>query len=353
MNKKLLGTSLVALTMLSGMAFAGEKLLIAPAPVSTDIVIAPAISSKMPFEDINSESDFYEDIQYVFDNGIMNGVATNEFAPKSTLTRAMMVTIIYRAEGEPAFMNDNVFKDVESGSYYEKAVVWAQGKGIVNGVSNTEFAPNANVTREQMATMLYRYANYKELGLEKATENTNTLSFDDIMDISEYAGPAVHCCLASGALLDNREELKILPKADATRDEAAHAIAVIKTFSATNELPTYEQLAGNYFDATSGRATLEATAQEDGLLINVNWANSAFECVEWTMLAKFGENDVLAYENCTRKLIGSDEKGNESEKVEYENGKGFFTISDGNLLWNGAEEENCRECIFELPTFEE
>ena len=112
------------------------------------------------------------------------------------------------------------------------------------------------------------------------------------------------------------EELKILPKADATRDEAAHAIAVIKTFSATNELPTYEQLAGNYFDATSGRATLEATAQEDGLLINVNWANSAFENVEWTMLAKYGENDVLAYENCTRKLIGSDEKGNESEKVE-------------------------------------
>ena len=96
--------------------------------------------------------------KYATDNNLMNGVSDSEFAPNETLTRAMLVTVLYRNEGEPATNRSIPFADVDMGSYYGNAVSWAKQNGIVSGVTENNFAPDKNITREQIATIMFRYA---------------------------------------------------------------------------------------------------------------------------------------------------------------------------------------------------
>ncbi|WP_419057029.1 S-layer homology domain-containing protein, partial [Evtepia gabavorous] len=118
-------------------------------------------SGTLPFTDVKTGDWFYEAVQYVYDKGMMTGVSADRFAPASTTTRGMIVTILYRLENEPAVSGGSAFTDVESGAWYADAVAWAAANDIVNGTSATTFAPNSPITREQMATMLYRFAQYK------------------------------------------------------------------------------------------------------------------------------------------------------------------------------------------------
>lgn len=315
-------------------------------PVTEDITIYAGWHTPMAFTDVKENSEFYSSICNVYYRNIMRGISETEFGPNDFLTRAMLVTILYRFEGEPAFMNDLVFNDVEKDSYYEKAVVWANGKGIVYGISETEFNPDANITREQLATILYRYANYKEIPIEEASADTNTLSFDDIMYISEYARPAVHCCLATGVLCPRGTN--IAPAEFATRAEAANAITSIGNITVPSFAQlSYNELAGSYEDSVSKRAVLTATALENGLSLLIHWGNSASETVSWTMDVTYMEDGTLGYTNCTRKTLTMNNDGHETEKIEYENGEGYFTVADGTLVWNGAADENCKECVFE------
>ena len=196
----------------------------------TPVTIAVEDVKTVQFEDVKNTDDFYQAVSYLYDRGVMNGVSDKIFAPDDTLTRAMLVATLYRLEGTPAFMNDLVFEDVEKDSYYEKAVIWANGKGIVKGASDTEFAPNDNITREQLAAIIYRYAQYKEIDLDKLSEDTNTLSYDDIFDTEDYAKTAMHCCLAC-EILGEREPGKVMPLADATRAEAAEALYKIDSIA--------------------------------------------------------------------------------------------------------------------------
>lgn len=313
-------------------------------PITENITIYAGWHAPMQFTDVKDTDEFYDAIRYVFYTDIMKGISDTAFGPDDSLTRAMLVTILYRYEGEPAFMNDLVFTDVERGSYYEKAVVWANGKGIVNGVSAEEFAPDKNITREQLAAILYRYAVYKEIPIEEASADTNTLSFDDIMDISEYARPAVHCCLATDVLLPRG--MKIEPTADATRAETAQAIRAIGNIFVEAPL-SYEELAGSYDDSVSQRAGLLAEAAEDGLGITVYWGNSASEAVKWTMKASYAEDGTLAYTDCKKSVLKMNEDGHETEDVVYENGTGYFSTFGGVLYWNGAADEECTLCVFE------
>lgn len=353
--KKILRTLLTVAMVMGAFtlaAFAEEQdgLLIAPAPGDAPAVISPAPTSQpLPFTDVNEDTDFLDAIQFVYDGGVMIGTSDTEFSPTEPLTRAMLVTILYRYEGEPAFMNDLVFDDVVPGSYYEKAVVWAQGKGIVNGVELTKFAPNDNITREQLSAILFRYANYKELPIVEASADTNTLSFNDFMNISEYASPAVHCCLATGILTPRG--MDILPRADATRAEAAQGIYGLANL-VSGEAPaqlSYADLAGEYQDSFSGRAALIACEGENDLQIVIWWANSAFEYVQWTMTAAYGEDGTLSYQDCEKALITTDENGVETTEplaLDVEK-SGYFSLCDGVLMWDGAAEENCQSCTFE------
>lgn len=110
----------------------------------------------------------------------------------------------------------------------------------------------------------------------------------------------------------------------------------------------YKSLEGEYADETSKRATASVESKgKDGVEIEISWSNSASETVEWEMTAFLGETDgLLSYNDCVKKVETYDENGNETEKIEYENGEGFFTPQDGKLLWNGAADENCTGCVF-------
>ncbi|MBO5008579.1 MAG: S-layer homology domain-containing protein [Clostridia bacterium] len=149
----------------------------------------------------------------------MNGISENEFAPNNNLTRAMLVTVLYRIEGEPDISTDNLFDDVESGTYYEKATAWAQTNEIVKGFSRNMFAPEVNITREQMAAIIYRYAKYKGYDTNVA-ENSDVLSFVDYNEVSEYAVDSMKYAIGSG-LVNGKSENTINPRDCATRAETA------------------------------------------------------------------------------------------------------------------------------------
>ena len=177
----------------------------------------PGNTEKNVFIDVSEDDWFANDVKYVFDNNLMNGVEDNVFAPNSPLTRAMLVTILYRADGEPAVNKSIPFDDVDMGEYYANAVIWAKQNGIVSGHTETEFAPNENITREQIAAIMHRYAKYKSYDVTVG-ENTNILSYDDAASVSEYAVSAMQYAVGSG-LMTGRTDSTLNPKDNTTRAE--------------------------------------------------------------------------------------------------------------------------------------
>ena len=174
--------------------------------------------TELPFIDVRGDDWFYDDVAYVYENGLMNGTSETTFSPYISTTRGMIVTILYRMEGKPAVFEACPFTDVKAGAYYERAIVWAAENGIVKGYGNGCFGPDDQITREQMAAILYRYA--KNRGLDVSVgENTNILSYDDALDISEYAVPAMQW--ACGAQIIHGADGRLTPGAKATRAQVA------------------------------------------------------------------------------------------------------------------------------------
>ena len=172
-----------------------------------------------PFDDADSGDWFYDCVVYVYENGLMDGVSDARFAPDGTVTRAQLVTILWRLDGGPAVNYLLPFTDVTEGEWYTEAVRWAASEGIVNGVSDTEFAPGADVTREQFAAILYRYAQYKGYDVSIG-ESTNILSFTDFDAVSEYAVSALQWACGEGVITGVTEST-LVPQGTATRAQAA------------------------------------------------------------------------------------------------------------------------------------
>lgn len=175
-----------------------------------------------PFTDVKESDWFYETVKYVNQNGIINGMTEDTFAPGTQLTRAMLVTILYRVEGSPEVQSDSKFSDVKTSEWYGAPVIWASENGIVNGVSDTEFAPNNAITREQIAAIMYRYAQAKgyDVGIAKVTSIDG---YDDLDTISSWAVDAVKYTVGSG-IMKGKTENTINPKDQATRAEAATVV---------------------------------------------------------------------------------------------------------------------------------
>ncbi len=171
------------------------------------------------FIDVHSDDWFYDIVKYAYDNGLMNGVSDTEFAPNMGMTRAMFVTVLYRIEKEPDGDVNKVFTDVVENSWYDKAVAWATENGITKGVSETEFDPDRIIIREQIVTMVYRYAQFKGYDVS-AAENTDISSFEDADAISEYAVPSFKWAVGAG-VIEGKSETTLCPKDDTTRAEAA------------------------------------------------------------------------------------------------------------------------------------
>ena len=183
--------------------------------VSTRIEVT-FTNGKLPFTDVRESDWFYDDVVFAYENGLFSGTSDTTFSPNTSMTRAMLVTVLYRLEGQPAVNGRSGFSDVQYNGYYEDAVTWAADNGIVNGTSITTFSPNANVTREQMAAILYRYAQYKKYNTA-ASSSLN--SFSDHTSVSGYAEASLQWSVAEK--LVNGSNGKLMPTGNASRAQVA------------------------------------------------------------------------------------------------------------------------------------
>ena len=174
------------------------------------------------FGDLTATAWYHDGVHYCLENGLMRGVSGGKFLPDGSTTRAQLVTILWRLEGSPETTGAVRFGDTAGGAWYTEAVRWAVGCGVVKGYDNECFGPNDAVTREQMAAILYRYAQHKGYDVS-AGEDTNILSFDDAFAVSEYAIPAMQWACGSGMVhgiaLDGR--MLLAPRDTTTRAQTA------------------------------------------------------------------------------------------------------------------------------------
>ena len=182
------------------------------------------------FDDVKQGDWFYDYVKYAEKNKLMNGTSKTTFEPNSMLSRVMLVTILWRADNSPYVNYAMKFNDVGESEYYTEAVRWAASEKIVEGVTETEFAPNDNITREQIAVIMHRYAKYKNYDVSVG-DNTNILSYDDFADISEYAIEAMQYAAGTG-LIKGRSASTLNPKDNATRAETA---AILERFIEGNK----------------------------------------------------------------------------------------------------------------------
>lgn len=173
--------------------------------------------SGLPFGDVKTADWFYNDVKYVYEKGMMAGTAADVFAPNATTTRAMIVTILYRLEGSPAVTGTSAFVDVPAGQWYTDAVNWAAANQIAKGTSATTFAPNDSITREQMAAILYRYAQYKGYDV---TKKADLSGYSDNGQVSAYAKDALAWANAA-KLINGVTNTTLAPQGNATRAQVS------------------------------------------------------------------------------------------------------------------------------------
>ena len=182
------------------------------------IIAALNPTPNVDFLDVSRTDWFYYDVRYVCENGLMNGTSRNRFSPYGTATRGMLVTILYRMENEPRCFGSAAFSDVKPSAYYEKAVIWASQNGIVSGYTDGTFRPDAPVTREQLASILYRYTRYRGQDVS-AGETTSFTGYGDAQTVSNYALPAMRWACGTGILQGANGKLN--PSGLATRAQLA------------------------------------------------------------------------------------------------------------------------------------
>ena len=196
-----------------------------PAADVTVTVTFGIIPKDRPFIDVKEGDWFYDAVYYCYDMGWFKGTGTTTFDPQGTMTRAMFATVLWRIAGEPKAVGGKSFTDVEPGQWYSEAILWASGAGIVEGYGDGTFGTNDPITREQLATILYRYAQHKGEGF-KGLWNFK-LDFPDAGEVSVWAIEAVSWMVMNGVI--NGKDGKLVPGGNASRAEAA---TMLQRFSA-------------------------------------------------------------------------------------------------------------------------
>lgn len=180
---------------------------------------AAAAPGDLPFIDVPTGAWYEEGVRYVYENGLMTGTSDTIFAPNVTTSRAMIATILWRMAGSPVVNYAMDFSDVAQGQWYSEAIRWAASEGIVTGYGNGTFGPNDPITREQMATMLYRYAQHQEYDVSVG-EDTNLLSYTDFDQLGEWAISAMQWACGAG-IINGTSATALSPQGSATRAQAA------------------------------------------------------------------------------------------------------------------------------------
>ena len=185
--------------------------------VTVEVTFLQGEATDLPFSDVTESDWFYDAVTYAYENGLMDGVGMGLFAPNSETTRAQLVTILYRLAGQPAVSGNLPFTDVESGTWYTDAILWAAQNNIVNGVSDTEFAPGDEITRQQLVTILYRYAEAKGYDVSASADLSG---YPDADQVQDYAQPAMAWAVAEN-IIQGMEDGTLKPAGNASRAQIA------------------------------------------------------------------------------------------------------------------------------------
>ncbi len=203
------------------------SILLCLAVIVTMLATTVMAASVGDFKDVAEKDWFYNDVNYVVENGLFNGTSATTFSPKQGMDRAMIAAVLYRLAGSPETKPIEDFKDVPAKAYYASAVAWAKGAGVVNGTAKDAFSPADSVTREQIVSMLYRfYTVYKGVGATDAKELT---AFTDAAAVSAYAADAMKWAVGNG-LINGKSTDTLDPKGTAQRCEVAAMIARFAAF---------------------------------------------------------------------------------------------------------------------------
>ncbi|MBE6933394.1 MAG: hypothetical protein E7464_08450 [Ruminococcaceae bacterium] len=200
------------------------------------------------FRDVPEDAWYLPSVQRAYYMGLMNGVREGEFAPNNPMTRGELVTVLYRAAGSPEIDVENPFTDVAENSFYYDAVRWAQANGIVTGVNATTFKPTDRINRQQIATILYRYAASLELDLSQRDPLTD---FVDVSDVASYAKDPMSWCVAIG-LINGKPGGKLDPNGTATRAEVAKILTGFVTYLAAEDILSQDDWLDDYIEPEPG-----------------------------------------------------------------------------------------------------
>ena len=185
--------------------------------VAAETAFAKLTDAPLPFVDVDKSEWYYTAVQYAYENGLFSGTSATTFAPEDTLSRSMVVSVLYRLSGSPSVTDNQSFSDVSSGLWYTDAVNWAAGTSVIDGVGDNRFAPEGDITREQLATILYRYA--KNMHLTDASD-AELSRFKDADTVSDWAAEAMVWAVANG-LISGTSDTTLSPKDTATRAQFA------------------------------------------------------------------------------------------------------------------------------------
>lgn len=185
-------------------------------PTTPTMPANPVPDKAMSFTDVKSNDWYYSSVRYAYDNGLFSGVSHDSFGPGDSMDRSMLATVLYSLDGKPA-AGKSGFADVADGAWYADAVAWAAEHGIVSGVGGGAFTPGGTITREQLAVMLYRYAQYKGYDVSKTADLSG---YADQDKLSDWAAQAVQWACGSG-LMNGRSAAQLAPEGTLTRAEAA------------------------------------------------------------------------------------------------------------------------------------
>ena len=188
----------------------------------------PTDPDELPFQDVRNGDWFYDSAKYVYEKGIMTGINDTTFAPYEALARAQFAVILHRLNGEPQMEYTDRFHDVGADIWYTDAILWAADADVVTGYSNGNFGPADKINREQMATMMYRYAQYKGYSLEGGVDYSQ---YEDAANVSDFAQEAMSWAVGNGIITGKYGETQLDPQGEASRAESATIIMrFIETF---------------------------------------------------------------------------------------------------------------------------
>ena len=196
-----------------------------PDPCAQDALTGPEAQDEAsdyinPYTDVQSTNWFYNAVKYVTENGLMNGTDYREFSPNIPMTRAMFALILYRLNDQPDVFADNPFTDVPEGQWYTDAILWANENGLMLGTGSGIFEPRNNITREQVVTVLYRYAEGQEFDI---SNQSNLSDYIDAVEISDWALDAVTWAVGTG-VIKGRSTTTLVPQGLVTRAEVAQIL---------------------------------------------------------------------------------------------------------------------------------